>query len=809
MSAQDISSTLPSRIVRGEHAASLLIRRSSGELLWIKRGDQAPFLAGYWAFPGGMVDEHDLELAENEPRRALELAAIREAHEELGWGALSESAYRLTGSLRYLGAWHTHHYLPRHIEGHFFEVSADAILEALGEVPAVRDTLYAPTDSALRIVLDGEVVGELSDARWINAPLLYERWSSGAVTLAPPTLALCRAALANVPLERAQERSPELMRVNIVSPTVHLLPLRTPTLPPATHTNCYLIGGDRFFIVDPGSPYPEELERLYAEIDRRVAEGQRFEAIILTHHHADHIGGVGSLIARYQVPLAAHPLNEDLIPFQIDLTLNDGDLLVWGDTRSLSILKSPLKSGDSNALSEETRDRSDLYCWEVWHTPGHAAGHICLIESTTDIGVVGDMVAGVGTILIDPDEGEVGAYLSSLERLRDRDLSKLLPSHGPPLAAPRALLTHYIEHRKAREERVWSALPQATSINQGGGEIRWCGLNEVVAEAYADAPVIAKTGKFGGLAGRSALAHLIHLQERGRALCSEPLPRPASLWIGLGTSLELKRLSISAARLDAMMNALRRQCPWDRRQTLDSLQRYLIEESYEVLDTLTRDAEPSEHRDELGDLLFQVVFQAKIREEMESFNLADVMDGLAAKLSRRHPHVFGEVRELSAAEVSDAWRRIKAEERAQRAAESGAPLGEVAPSALDGVPRAAPALLRAQLIGEKASAVGFDWPSVQGALEKVDEERIEVAEALALGDPEAITSEIGDLLFAIVNVCRHLKISPEVALEKTNQTFGSRFRGVEKLANNRGLTLSELDIESLESLWGEVKRQAD
>jgi ATP diphosphatase len=253
-----------------------------------------------------------------------------------------------------------------------------------------------------------------------------------------------------------------------------------------------------------------------------------------------------------------------------------------------------------------------------------------------------------------------------------------------------------------------------------------------------------------------------------------------------------------------MMSALRAQCPWDRRQTLESLKRYLIEESYEVLDTLERDASPAEHRDELGDLLFQVVFQAKIREEEGAFQLADVMETLTDKLSRRHPHVFGEQQDLSAEEVGVAWRRIKAEERAQR----GAALEEESPpSALDGVPRAAPALLRAQLIGEKASAVGFDWPSVTGALAKVDEERLEVAEALASGDHDALTSELGDLFFAIVNVCRHLKISPEVALERTNHTFSARFRGVERLARERGLSLSELEIDDLEALWGEVKSQ--
>jgi MazG family protein len=252
-----------------------------------------------------------------------------------------------------------------------------------------------------------------------------------------------------------------------------------------------------------------------------------------------------------------------------------------------------------------------------------------------------------------------------------------------------------------------------------------------------------------------------------------------------------------------MMSTLRVQCPWDQRQTLESLQRYLIEESYEVLDTLTRDASPSEHCDELGDLLFQVIFQSKVREEEGNFTLVEVMNGLAAKLARRHPHVFGEHTNLTAEEVRDVWQQVKAQERAQKQAQM--PTDTLEPSVLDGIPSAAPALLRAQLIGEKAATIGFDWPSVEGALAKVDEERLEVAEALARGHHQDLISELGDLFFALVNVCRHLNISPEIALERTNQTFGERFRAVEQLASARGLKLDALDIEQLEALWSEVK----
>ena len=775
----------PQTIELGRHAASLLIRRASGDVLWVKRGDSAPFLAGYWAFPGGMVSSDDLSIADDDVMLALRHTATREAVDEIGVSLPLDE--RLWSHLRYAGRWQTHPYLPKVIEGHFFElnVTADLLAHDLSISEDERRSLWsAAPGEPIDLPPYGEGQGELSLAYWSTPEEMLRLWGEGTVTFAPPTLALCSAWSASKPLIEAAKHMPELSRINQVLPTVQLMPLRTPTLPPATHTNCYLIGAQRFMVIDPGSPYPQEQADLYAHIDSRISGGDRLIAVVLTHHHGDHIGGARALCERYSVPLAAHPDNDELLPFSIDVPLVEGDVI------NIEVDFNVTRGGPG---------------WEVWHTPGHAPGHICLKHHPSKTAIVGDMVAGVGTIIIDPDEGDIALYLENLERLRDASLNKILPSHGPPLAAPRAVFTRYLEHRRAREEKIWAALPHAQDLKTGGGDVRWRGLAEIVAEAYQDSPSIVKTGKYGGLAGRSALAHLIHLQATGRALCCDPIPQPKSSWIGL--DLEARghhgQVALAATRLDMMMSTLRVQCPWDRRQTLESLQRYLLEESYEVLETLTQNAPPREHCDELGDLLFQIIFQSKIREEEGEFTLVEVMDGLAAKLSRRHPHVFSEQAQRSADEVRDTWRRIKAQERAEKQALN--PNLNDTQSVLDGVPTSAPALLRAQLIGEKAGSVGFDWPSVEGALAKVDEERLEVAEALERGDHQELISELGDLFFALVNVCRHLKISPEVALERTNQTFSERFRAVEVLASERDLQLDTLDIDELEALWGEVK----
>jgi ATP diphosphatase len=239
-------------------------------------------------------------------------------------------------------------------------------------------------------------------------------------------------------------------------------------------------------------------------------------------------------------------------------------------------------------------------------------------------------------------------------------------------------------------------------------------------------------------------------------------------------------------------------CPWDLEQTWASVAPHTIEEAYEVEDAVRR-GDPGLVRDELGDLLFQVVFQARIAEERGLFAFDDVADAIAGKLERRHPHVFGTEVMRDAEEQSLAWERHKASERAERGGEGGA---------LAGVPLALPALSRAAKLGRRAAGVGFDWPDAAGVLAKVGEEIDELTGALREGTPEQVQEEIGDLLFTVAQFARHRRIDPEAALRDASAKFERRFRSMESRAAARGLELTGLALDALEELWVEAKRES-
>jgi tetrapyrrole methylase family protein/MazG family protein len=249
-------------------------------------------------------------------------------------------------------------------------------------------------------------------------------------------------------------------------------------------------------------------------------------------------------------------------------------------------------------------------------------------------------------------------------------------------------------------------------------------------------------------------------------------------------------------------------CPWDRKQTRDSLKPYLIEEAYEVLETI--DAH-DEHKlkEELGDVLLQILFHAQIGREQNHFTIEDVLQTLAAKLIRRHPHVFGQTRVKDAAEVVHRWEEIKRQEKAETGDGSEG-------SALDGVPKALPALLRAYQLQVRAARVGFDWPEGDAGyrqiVNKVQEELREVEAARTthsdMQDERSsrhLQSEVGDLLFAVVNLARHLKVNPEEALRTTGGRFVDRFLHMESAAAKQGRTLSQLTVNEKDRLWEQAK----
>jgi MazG family protein len=243
-------------------------------------------------------------------------------------------------------------------------------------------------------------------------------------------------------------------------------------------------------------------------------------------------------------------------------------------------------------------------------------------------------------------------------------------------------------------------------------------------------------------------------------------------------------------------------CPWDREQTHASLRNHLLEEAYEVYDALEHGATP-ELAGELGDLLLQVVLHAQLAAEEGVFDLTDVWEAIASKIVRRHPHVFGEAEARTASDVNRQWERIKAGERAAAAAAGDGAGADAEPkSALDGISRSLPALAASQEMQERAANLGYDWPSIDGVLDKVREEVGELVEAT--DDPHR-AEELGDLLFVLVNVGRKIGIEAEGSLRSANDKFRRRFRHVERAAATRGVALRELSFEELDALWDAAK----
>jgi tetrapyrrole methylase family protein/MazG family protein len=248
-------------------------------------------------------------------------------------------------------------------------------------------------------------------------------------------------------------------------------------------------------------------------------------------------------------------------------------------------------------------------------------------------------------------------------------------------------------------------------------------------------------------------------------------------------------------KLVDIMAALRSEkgCPWDKEQTRGSLKPFLIEETYEVLEAID-EGDPDKIREELGDLLFQIIFHAQIGKERREFDINDVIQGISEKMLARHPHVFGEEQYDTSQGVLDRWEEHKKKE------------GKMRESILDGIPRELPSLLRAHRLQDRASRIGFDWNKVEDVLEKVEEEVEEFKNALREKDRKDIENELGDIFFALVNISRFIGIDPEDALRKTISKFIKRFRHIEITAAEDGKTLSNMTLEEMDELWESAKK---
>ncbi|MGQ0504639.1 MAG: nucleoside triphosphate pyrophosphohydrolase [Myxococcaceae bacterium] len=255
-------------------------------------------------------------------------------------------------------------------------------------------------------------------------------------------------------------------------------------------------------------------------------------------------------------------------------------------------------------------------------------------------------------------------------------------------------------------------------------------------------------------------------------------------------------------RLVGIMARLRAEggCPWDREQDLRSLRPYLMEESFEVLDEMDRVSSGGPWRplcEELGDLLFQIVFHAQLASELNEFTMADVCNAISDKITSRHPHVFGDQKVSGATQVLENWAKLKAAERKKKTGSEG--------SVLDGVPSKAPSLMRAERLTEKASRIGFDWPSLEGVKEKLREELAELDEAILCGDRDALEHELGDVLFSLANLARFIKTPPEDALRAANRRFTERFSEIETGLREQKIPFGQASLEQMDALWVKAK----
>lgn len=244
-------------------------------------------------------------------------------------------------------------------------------------------------------------------------------------------------------------------------------------------------------------------------------------------------------------------------------------------------------------------------------------------------------------------------------------------------------------------------------------------------------------------------------------------------------------------RLLDVMDELREKCPWDQKQTFETLRHLTIEETYELGDAILNN-DLNEIKKELGDLLLHIVFYARLGSEESAFDIADVTNDIIEKLIYRHPHIYGDVAVSDAEEVKKNWEALK--------------LSEGKESVLEGVPKGLPALIKAQRMQEKAAGVGFDWKTKDQVWDKFQEELSELDDALSNGDAEAIEDEFGDVLFSLINYARFLKINPESALERTNQKFIYRFQYIEAQAKAQGTSIDKLSLNQMEAFWQEAKR---
>ena len=481
-------------------AAVILLQESTDptdpEVFWVRRSEKLSFLGGFHAFPGGKMDPPDTQVEVANCNDAETAAAIscaaRELFEEVGvllargvetltkgqrasvlddldsgrmsWPALlgHYGFYLDADDFTYVGRWVTPPFSAKRFDTWFF-------------------LAHCPTKQEPSVTTDGE----LESGEWISARAAFARWQGSEVLAVPPVLHALQTLSAGL--------TGDLVSRFLATPNAHreptrriefrpnyiCFPVRTPTRPPATHTNCYLIyTSSEILVIDPGSPYEEEQQALAECISELIAEGRTVREIILTHLHPDHVGGVNALrnFLAGNVTVAAHQNTAEILGGEIPVNrlIVDDELITLQGSPTIAL--------------------------RAMHTPGHARGHLCFYEERTGTLITGDNIVGLGSVLIDPPEGHMHDYLNSLRRMRALpNLSVLFGGHGPAMANPQAKLDEYITHRLDRESKILAAVQSGCATPAA-----------IVANVYTDV-----SPKAHAMAERAVLAHLEKLESEG------------------------------------------------------------------------------------------------------------------------------------------------------------------------------------------------------------------------------------------------------------------------------------------------------